>query len=384
MDGGFGQAEGLRTREGQERLAAYRGAFPAALLVLLVPLLIHWAEPYLLPYDGIAVPALLGVFAVLSALVWLRAWLHLVEPLLLASVTLFLVLRLAFTLAAPGVTSPAAELGTTLPWTMLALFANVWIWPGRRGLLLNLGMVFAMALCVLAWWPSALPSPERQQLSSTLIQLLLASATVVTGQLSLLRRQAVQRLETRRAMRDASLDSLTTLPNRRALGELLNRRAAAPHGLLAIALIDVDHFKSVNDQHGHARGDDVLRSVALSLRGYLGTRGVVGRYGGEEFLCLLDARDDQEARQLCEGLRQRVSALPVHGLAVTISVGLALCETPVHPLSMLEAADAAMYRAKAHGRDCVQVTVMVRPQADASPAPGTPRWPAEQPGPGLN
>ncbi|PNY82127.1 GGDEF domain-containing protein [Deinococcus koreensis] len=384
MDGGFWQAGGLSAEDSRERLTYYRAVFPGALLALLIPLLIQRAAPYMTPYDSFAVPVMLAVFGVLSALVWLRLSLHLVEPLLLASVNLFLVLRLAFTLAAPQVTSPSAELGVTLPWMMLALFANAWIWLGRPGLLLNVGTVFAMSLCVLAWWPAALPSPERQHLSLTLVQLLLASATVVTGQLVIARRHASLTLETRRARRDADLDSLTTLPNRRALTEQLNLRSARPGGLLAVALIDVDHFKAVNDQYGHARGDDVLKSVGLSLRGQLGNRGVVGRYGGEEFLCLLDVRDEQEARRLCEGLRLRVSAQPLHGVPVTISVGLALCESPVHPLPVLEAADAAMYRAKAQGRNCVQLTVMLRPSPDGTPAQPEGRWRPEGAGSPLN
>ena len=128
-----------------------------------------------------------------------------------------------------------------------------------------------------------------------------------------------------------------------------------------VMLCDIDHFKRVNDQYGHSAGDDVLREVARRLQHAVRSYDMVGRYGGEEFLILLNRCDPASAMARGDNLRKAISCRPMlaHGesLEVTISVGLARscdhagCDAD----EIIQKADTALYVAKAAGRNCVRV-----------------------------
>ena len=155
-------------------------------------------------------------------------------------------------------------------------------------------------------------------------------------------------------------DSLTGLANRRyILAQLAGmvsgaRRHERP---LAVAIVDVDYFKSVNDRFGHAAGDRALASVAAALRRRLRAEDQLGRLGGEEFLALLADTDAAAVATAVEKLRAEVAASPIEcgdrELTLTVSIGWAAWEgEPAEEL--LRRADDALYEAKARGRDCVQ------------------------------
>ncbi|MBV8502559.1 MAG: sensor domain-containing diguanylate cyclase [Paucibacter sp.] len=186
-------------------------------------------------------------------------------------------------------------------------------------------------------------------------------------QLQLLRglaRQAMNLLSLRQAKKEltaaleamtrlATVDDLTGLLNRRAFmqeTEKLQKLVARQQGTLCIAIIDVDRFKQVNDQHGHAAGDLVLKSVAKALRGSLRESDLVGRIGGEEFAVTLPFTSESNAFKRLEQLRLRVAEQNSEGIRVTISGGLSELGTAAVSDS-LKRADAALYRAKATGRN---------------------------------
>jgi diguanylate cyclase (GGDEF)-like protein len=171
--------------------------------------------------------------------------------------------------------------------------------------------------------------------------------------------QAYQRME-ELAMRDG----LTGLLNRRAIEQraLAHLAEAERRGLpFALALVDVDHFKALNDAHGHAAGDAGLghvgRCLSLALREY----DAVGRWGGEEFLVLLPGADLSTAAAAAERLREAVELTPLAAgggasLHLTVSVGVAALTAEASSLDdLLKAADGALYRAKAAGRNRVLV-----------------------------
>jgi diguanylate cyclase (GGDEF)-like protein len=137
-------------------------------------------------------------------------------------------------------------------------------------------------------------------------------------------------------------------------------RARRTGETLALLIVDIDHFKRVNDTHGHLAGDQVLIGVATTLRSQLRDYDVVGRFGGEEFVVLLPRADTVEARRVAERLRRRIGrmAVPVDDamITVTISVGVALMSIHGDDLiELLAAADLALYRAKELGRDRVYI-----------------------------
>lgn len=154
-------------------------------------------------------------------------------------------------------------------------------------------------------------------------------------------------------------DALTGLPNRRAADERLNAELARQRrygGEMALLLVDVDHFKRINDGHGHAVGDAVLRDVALRLQASVRESDFCARFGGEEFVVLLTETDEGGARLVAEKLRAAVAA-PMSGpvATVTASFGLAVSARGEEAGSLLERADEALYRAKVHGRNRVEL-----------------------------
>jgi len=172
------------------------------------------------------------------------------------------------------------------------------------------------------------------------------------------RHDQVEQLENalRTAHDEARTDPLTGLQNRRALSELVE--GAATVGPIGLLLLDLDHFKSVNDQHGHAVGDAVLVAVAEMLRGALRGDDRAFRVGGEELAILLPGADFQGARATAERLRERLAATripigPGGALSVTASIGLSVWSTERSFDEACAAADAALYRAKAGGRNRV-------------------------------
>ncbi len=177
-------------------------------------------------------------------------------------------------------------------------------------------------------------------------------------------------VEAREQMRfKATHDALTTLWNRGAIMELLGRelaRSRRESTCTIIMLGDVDHFKSINDTYGHPVGDEVLQEIARRLMSCIRSYDFVGRYGGEEFLVVLNNCKPQFAETRAEEIRAAICNLPVQTasgpLPVTMSLGLLLSDhwgaRPVAEL--LQEVDTALYAAKAAGRNCVR---LAKPEA---------------------
>ena len=166
-----------------------------------------------------------------------------------------------------------------------------------------------------------------------------------------------------RLQRLALTDSLTELPNRRSAVERLEQEwALAKRGerKLSCMMVDIDHFKSINDKLGHQAGDEVLKTVANALRQSARTQDLVCRYGGEEFVVICPDADLKSASQCAERLRQKVSELKLasrsSSFSLTISVGVAERRPDMGSVDALLAhADACLYAAKAAGRNRVVV-----------------------------
>jgi len=189
-----------------------------------------------------------------------------------------------------------------------------------------------------------------------------------------------------RKMGEAAMrEPLTGLYNRRHFDERFAAEMAAAqrHGrMLTLLLVDIDHFKKINDEHGHLAGDEVIKMVANVLRGELRLEDVIARYGGEEFMVLARETNVKGATDLAERLRESVerARCPVGkemlsvtvSIGVTISIGLVQFENPYTQNDLIAAADKALYQAKSSGRNKV-VAIPVQPQrpaADDTPAAG--------------
>ena len=170
----------------------------------------------------------------------------------------------------------------------------------------------------------------------------------------------------------ASTDALTGLSNRRSLETTLRRMVAQAlrmNSSLGALMLDLDHFKQINDQFGHGKGDEALAAVGVVLRDTVRQSDFAGRYGGEEFLILLPDTDEEGAKVIAEKIRSSLAEILVTGLdrRITASVGVAIL--PVHALdaeTLVQEADRALYVAKSKGRDRVEVIAIDRPPSTAA------------------
>lgn len=242
------------------------------------------------------------------------------------------------------------------------LASTVTRWPARIGL----SLVVALMYMGMAWW-WRLAEPAQSMEPETLAhlhQFNLLSTMVVLGALTVVYVHVIAEAE-RRLQRLATTDHLTGLMNRRSLIDALEREQARrqrrPHPL-CVALIDIDHFKQLNDTHGHAVGDWALQAVAGVLRQEVREMDYVARWGGEEFLVVLPFASLNESLPVAERLRQAIQAIDHPGdlkLALSATLGVAEVGLDEDMEHAIQRADTALYQGKHQGRD----------QVVAAPAP---------------
>jgi diguanylate cyclase (GGDEF)-like protein len=224
------------------------------------------------------------------------------------------------------------------------------------------GMLGGVMLCKALTDPANYP-PRVEIVHFVFAAVVMGAVAVLAGRLGSLR----ARLERQRADLTVALERIQALATRDELTGLLNRRAVldrlqielrirdAESPQLCVALIDLDHFKSVNDTHGHAAGDEVLRRFAEAARQVVRGGDVMARWGGEEFLLMMPGATVVQGLESLARIRIRLGEMPmtdIHpGLAVTFSAGVAACCGQADLERAIERADAAMYAAKKGGRN---------------------------------
>ncbi len=229
---------------------------------------------------------------------------------------------------------------------LIGILAVVGVGVLLRGLLIGAGVFDRPSLTFAKSW------------SDLLIATMTAALAIVGTTAFLLMCLERSRVELQRT---ANTDHLTGLPNRRTISLAGDAKYASAgrgeHGL-AVAVIDIDHFKRINDQHGHLIGDAALRHVASVLDECCPMPHLLGRQGGEEFVALLEAEDASTARAMAERLRRAVQDTPLEAphliLPITASIGVGIMtvrDTCYDDL--LRRADTALYAAKAQGRNRV-------------------------------
>ena len=268
-----------------------------------------------------------------------------------------------FALLAPEAWLSSTAVGVELAFRLVYLAILGWalqrLWHHQYGAIPALAaMAPFAAIAVLERAGSRLLLEYRvEAIQLSITWFLAVSAYALNLRLGRLRRQRDEMQQL------AETDSLTGLPNRRAglrrLDELFAR--ARQHGApLSVAFVDIDHFKSINDEYGHEAGDRVLMAAAEALRGAVRGPVEAARMGGEEFLVLLPGVGAHAAVQRMEALRGRLAAqgsgLRMDGLVLTASIGVASLQAgDADAAALLRRADGAMYVAKRSGRDQVQL-----------------------------
>ncbi|HEY8584366.1 MAG TPA: GGDEF domain-containing protein, partial [Capillimicrobium sp.] len=233
-----------------------------------------------------------------------------------------------------------------LPWVAIPIVSLA----GRfdsRGVWIGTGLaVVALGLVTLTDLRAFADDPARVMALVPLV------VSVGLFSVAMMRAERLQR-------RASALDPLTGLLNRTSLegrfGELAEQ-ARLTGDPVAVLVLDLDHFKAINDTHGHARGDEVLREVATTIRGQLRSFELAYRLGGEEFLVVLPGLGLAEGAEVAERLRRSILELEPDGLDVTVSVGVSAGSGDEVELARLfQAADAALYAAKGAGRNRTRV-----------------------------
>jgi len=174
-----------------------------------------------------------------------------------------------------------------------------------------------------------------------------------------------QLVEAHKQLKDQAMhDGLTGVLNRSAVMELFETELAKSRRKttsVAVIMADIDHFKSVNDTHGHLGGDAVLREVAATIKATLRGYDHLGRYGGEEFLVVLSDADEKAAQEVAERIRAAVAAIAVEHEGKTVrtslSQGVAVFNGDEAAEQLIARADTALYTAKEDGRNCVRLSV---------------------------
>jgi len=249
---------------------------------------------------------------------------------------------------------------------MLVLSYGMFGLPIRQARLLAVFSILGLA-AVMAWKCQTDPlryPPVVEAIHLAFAAIVLLGVSVLSVRMGSLREHVrVQKLELAASLERirllATQDELTGLPNRRHMQALLDAEHARQmrnFRPLSIAMLDLDHFKRINDKYGHYAGDVVLKGFADAARSTLRGSDVLSRWGGEEFLLMLPDTGEDEAARCMERMRQGLARVMFSSvtpdLQITFSAGLSVCG-PDEPLeAVIERADGAMYRAKAQGRNC--------------------------------
>ena len=367
-----GRRDGASARDEVVKRRAY--LLVAGLLVALLGAMIVIDEPGV-PYWGTAYPLLVVIFVALFIGVW-RRWLSLrafeAVVLIVFVGTLFGFLA-TWRLAASYLAASATDVYLVMLWTGVVFPLCFLIFGTRRGLQIAVG-VFAVFLLLAvppttgdgAFVDAAVEATTINLSMAVFFAVMITLLWVLASRLEAL---ASARTSAKLLAEMASTDTLTGLPNRRQLDDELDRHAARARRHrepLSVFVVDIDHFKAVNDEHGHQVGDRVLLAFASRLAGAVRGGDVVGRWGGEEFLVIAPHTDQRAALDLAERCRAEIANTPDPDVGeLTASFGIATLTEGEMPRSLLRRADVAMYTAKDNGRN----TVVSTPPLTASTDP---------------
>jgi diguanylate cyclase (GGDEF)-like protein len=313
----------------------------------VVATLVAWWTTYQAPHQSMSKQLCLPTIALLLFLLWVLLALRRISErqlvaLAITAPALFMTAN-AFEMSRNGILYSQGDMANW-PWSALMCILAFLVLGQRSAQVAAYSFIGVQALIFLQGLRHFSPTPE---ILSAAVQYLAASL-MCTACLSL---YADLKQHFGQAQSLASTDMLTGLTNRRQMQYLLEK-AVESQQAFSVLLLDVDHFKRVNDLHGHHTGDAVLQELGTRLRACLSAHPTPSRWGGEEFLLLLSTAHPDEVQTLAEKLLTSVRerAFP-SGLSLTVSMGGATSQPGERPEDVIHRADKALYDAKQAGRD---------------------------------
>jgi diguanylate cyclase (GGDEF)-like protein len=337
-----------------------RGLLLAGCAALAVIWAMESARGELAPWDRWAYPCLLAALGSCSALLtWWPRQADLARLIAVAAFNAYSPFALFNILFVGGGPPDEYQLLTNLYWLPMA-YGTAFVFLTMRAALVLSASVYTATFGVILWhlhrgdmlhWPSWL-TPMMSNLAVAQVVYVIVLLAVSRLRADYYRNQAV--METMQQI--ASTDALTGLLNRRALSDhLAAARSLVQRGTqpMSVILIDVDHFKQINDTGGHALGDRALVELAVRLQTHLRLSDRLGRWGGEEFLVMAAATPLNAAGELADRIRRAASDTACAGRRITLSLGVAQCRLDDTLDTLIQRADRALYAAKAGGRNRV-------------------------------
>ncbi len=313
-------------------------------------------QHYIWPWTLMSVGSMVAVFALIRS----GRVMHWQDPSLTFQQMFFAILC-----AATGYCISGSERGVLIPILAVVLMFGMFGMTQRQVLVVGVYTLAVFGAASLYWMlgPEAGEPAGPEIARLMMVAIVVAGVVVLTGRLHGMRERSRQQraalsIALERIRELATRDELTGCLNRRAMLERMaeeSLRCVRNNTPMCLVLIDLDHFKAVNDEHGHAAGDAVLRGFAELAHGQLRGIDVLSRWGGEEFLLMLGGTGAQQAelcvQRLLTGLAvTRFPGLPA-GMRITCSAGLAECRGGESIVSAVERADQALYQAKNEGRN---------------------------------
>lgn len=272
--------------------------------------------------------------------------------------TSYLLFLLIITFLQAANTGNIYTMASTLLWVPLIYIVSFLFLPNKQAIISAIA-IYCLMLVLLF-----LAHADVFELKNTVLQALLLNAALsqgvcifcLFGVIKLKMTRDASDLRAEKMERAANIDGLLGIGNRRMLQHQLNT-VVTGHSAVSLLLIDVDHFKDINDSHGHLVGDDILRELTQSIQKSLRPQDTFGRWGGEEFLVIANGTELSSAESLAQRIRDKVAQ---HSFAivgrVTVSIGVAQFYTGKSSSHTFANADKALYEAKRAGRNRV-VTV---------------------------
>lgn len=335
----------------------------AGATIIAVVTLFEWFNDLITPWNRWLEPGLAIWLMVLASALW--RWSSLAGVVRVAAVASFNLYLIGNTLALLFLTpQPLDEYQflTTVYWLPFGYGSAFLFLTIHHALTLSLAVFLTLSLPVWAtlWLKGHLYWGEGFLAVATMLGVAQLMYITLWTAVAMLRAGYYRAEERARLMETlAYSDPLTNLPNRRALASRIEVEIAAAHGVggrVSAALIDIDHFKGINDTFGHRCGDEVLQKIGPLLLANLRASDTICRWGGEEFLVVCTSTCQATFMEVAERLRIAVEACEfAHKMRVTISVGVASLRSDENLADLVGRADHALYRAKSLGRNRVEL-----------------------------
>lgn len=350
------------TRDARQQIRLAQAGL-ANLLMLACVGMLHWLDaagvanhPYIWPWTLSSVGGMVAVFALIRS----GRVMHWRDPSLTMQQMLYAILC-----SAAGYCITGSARAVVIPILAVVLMFGMFGMTLRQVIVVAVYTLVAFGAAGVFWLQHPAPhdAPGVEIAHLMIVTIMVAGVVLLTGRLHGMReRSRKQRAALSTAFERirelATRDELTGCFNRRAMLERMaeeSLRCVRQGTTMCLVLLDLDHFKRINDLHGHAAGDLVLRGFAELARTQLRATDVIGRWGGEEFLLMLGSTDMEQARQCVKRVLHKLSSsrfeVATGVLAVTSSAGLTQCAGGESIVAAIERADKALYEAKAAGRN---------------------------------